>query len=58
MVARVFWFLGAMLSASALLLMVFGGSDVGGVVDYRAWLLLAFGILAAAIGNFNRTSEP
>jgi hypothetical protein len=38
------------------MLMVAGGSQIDGIIDYRAWLLLAFGILAMAIGNFSHTS--
>lgn len=56
MMARVFWLLGAGLSALALLLMVSGGPETAGIIDYRAWLLLAFGLLAVTIGNFSRTS--
>ena len=54
MTARIFWILGAGLSFVAMLLMASGGLEAGGVIDYRAWLLLAFGILAAAIGNVSR----
>jgi hypothetical protein len=54
--ARVFWIFGAGLFALAMLLMASGGPEAGGIIDYRAWLLLAFGILAVAIGNFSRTS--
>ena len=56
MTARIFWILGAGLSVFALLLMASGGPETGGIIDYRAWLLLAFGILAVAIGNFSRIS--
>jgi hypothetical protein len=56
MMAQVFWILGAGLSVLAMLLMASGGPETGGLIDYRAWLLLAFGILAVAIGNFSRTS--
>ena len=56
MMARIFWILGAGLSVLAVLLMVNGGPEAGGIVDYRAWLLLAFGILAMAIGNFSWSS--
>ena len=52
--ARFFWTLGAALSGFALLLAVFGGAEVDGVIDYRAWLLLALGILAVVIGNFSQ----
>lgn len=55
-IARIFWVLGVALSVMAMLLMLSGGPEVGGIIDYRAWLLLAFGILAAAIGNLCRTS--
>ena len=54
--ARVFWIFGAGLFVLAMLLMGSGGPEAGGIIDYRAWLLLAFGILAVAIGNFSRTS--
>lgn len=54
--ARVFWVFGAVLFVLAVLLMASGGAESGGFIDYRAWLLLAFGILALAIGNFSRTS--
>jgi hypothetical protein len=54
--ARVFWIFGAGLFGLAMLLMASGGPEAGGIIDYRAWLLLAFGILAVAIGNFSRTS--
>ena len=54
--ARIFWIFGTGLSVMALLLMASGGPEMGGIIDYRAWLLLAFGILAVAIGNFSRTS--
>ncbi len=56
--ARIFWILGTGLSVVALLLMASGGPAMGGIIDYRAWLLLAFGILAVAIGNFSRNSGP
>lgn len=56
MMARIFWVFGAGLSALAVLLMASGGLEAGGIIDYRAWLLLAFGILAVAIGNVSRTS--
>ena len=56
MMAKIFWIFGAGLAALALLLMGYGGPETGGIIDYRAWLLLAFGILAAAIGNFSQTS--
>jgi hypothetical protein len=54
--ARIFWILGAGLFALAMLLMTSGLPETSGIVDYRAWLLLALGILALAIGNFSRTS--
>ena len=56
MTALIFWISGAGLSVLAMLLMASGGPETGGIIDYRAWLLLAFGILALAIGNFSRTS--
>ena len=52
MAARIFWIGGAGLSLIALLLMAGGGPQMGGIIDYRAWLLLALGILAVTIGNF------
>lgn len=54
--ARIFWILGAGLSVLAIMLMAFGGPEMTGIIDYRAWLLLAFGILSVVIGNFSRTS--
>ena len=57
MMAKVFWIFGAGLSALGVLLMVFGGPEMGGIIDYRAWLLLVFGLLALTIGNFSRTAE-
>ena len=57
MVAQVFWIFGAMLSVLAILLMASGGLEIGGILDYKVWLLLAFGILAVVIGNFSRTTE-
>ena len=56
MMARIFWILGGGFSLLAMLLMASGGQEMGGLIDYRAWLLLAFGFLAVAIGNFSRTS--
>jgi hypothetical protein len=57
MTARIFWILAAGLSLLAMAIMLAGGPESGGIVDYRAWLLLAVGLLAAAIGNFSRTSH-
>jgi hypothetical protein len=54
--ARIFWIFGAGLFVLAMALMASGGPETGGLIDYRAWLLLVFGILALAIGNFSRTS--
>ncbi|MGB5254830.1 MAG: hypothetical protein WBN68_19140 [Sedimenticolaceae bacterium] len=54
--ARVFWIFGAGLFVLAMLLMASDGPETGGIIDYRAWLLLAFGILAVVIGNFSRTA--
>ena len=54
--ARLFWIIGAGLALLAMLLMAFGGPEMGGIIDYRAWLLLAFGILAVAIGNISQSS--
>ena len=56
MMARIFWIFGAGLFGLAMVLMVSGGPETGGIIDYRAWLLLAFAILVLAIGNFSRTS--
>jgi hypothetical protein len=56
MAARIFWIFGGGLTLLAFMLMVAGGSQIDGIIDYRAWLLLAFGILAMAIGNFSHTS--
>ena len=56
MMARIFWIFGVGLCVLAVLVMVSGGLEKGGIIDYRAWLLIAFGILAVAIGNFSRTS--
>jgi hypothetical protein len=56
MMAQIFWIFGAGLFVLAILLMATGGPDAGGIIDYRAWLLLALGILALVIGNFSRTS--
>ena len=57
MMARIFWVFGAALTGLAVLLMTSGGPETGGIIDYRAWLLLAFGILAVAIGNVSRACE-
>ena len=57
MTARIFWILGVGLFGLALSLMAFGAPESGGIIDYRAWLLLAFGILSLAIGNFSCASE-
>jgi hypothetical protein len=54
MMSRVFWVFGAILFALSLVLFSLGGED-GGITDYRAWLLLASGIVAAVIGNVSRT---
>jgi hypothetical protein len=54
MMARVFWILGAGLSLFAMAVMLAGGPEAGGIVDYRAWLLLAFGLLAVVVGNVSR----
>ena len=55
MKAQIFWFLGAGLFVLAMLLMAFGGPEMSGILDYRAWIILALGILAITIGNFSRT---
>ena len=54
--AQIFWIFGAGLFVFAILFMATGGPEAGGIIDYRAWLLLALGILALVIGNFSRTS--
>jgi hypothetical protein len=56
MMARIFWIFGAGLFVLAVVLMASGGPEPAGIIDYRAWLLVAFGILAVAIGNFSRGS--
>lgn len=56
MMARIFWIFGVGLFVLAMALMASGGPEEGGIIDYRAWLLLAFGVLAVVIGNFSRTS--
>ena len=56
MMAQIFWIFGARLFVLAIRLMATGGPEAGGIIDYRAWLLLALGILALVIGNFSRTS--
>ena len=55
MMARLFWISGVVLFVLAMLLMAFGGPEAGGIIDYRAWLLVALGMLAVTIGNFSRT---
>ena len=54
--ARIFWIIGTGFALLALLLMANGGPEMGGIIDYRAWLLLVVGILAVVIGNFSQTS--
>ena len=53
--ARLFWIFGAGLSVLAMLLMASGGPGSEGIIDYRAWLLLALAILVLGIGNVSRT---
>jgi len=55
--ARIFWICGAGLTGLAMLLMASGGPVMSGIIDYRAWLLLAFGMLAVSIGNFSQSSD-
>ena len=57
MTARIFWILGVGLFGLAILLMALGTPESAGIIDYRAWLLLVFGILALVIGNFSWTAE-
>ena len=54
--ARLFWIFGAGLFLLGMLLMASGGPEKGGIIDYRAWLLIASGLLAMAIGNFSQTT--
>lgn len=54
--ARIFWIFGAVLFVLGMLLMASRGPEMGGIIDYRAWLLMASGLLAVAIGNFSQTS--
>jgi hypothetical protein len=56
MTARFFWTLGVGLALLALWLLVAGAVKAGGVIDYRPGLLMAFGVLSLAIGNFSRPS--
>ena len=56
--ARLFWILGTGLTVLAMLLMTSGGPGSEGIIDYRAWLLLAVAILVLGIGNVSRTSGP
>lgn len=52
MLSRIFWVIAAILFVSSLVLFAQGvGGDGGALMDFRAWLLLASGIAAAAIGN-------
>lgn len=55
--ARKFWVIGAVLSVLGLLVMMSGGHETDGILDYRAWLLIAFGLLALVIGNFDETAN-
>jgi hypothetical protein len=57
MMARNFWLIGGLLSVLGLLVMVTGEQQAGGILDYRAWLLIAFGLLAMVIGNFGETAN-
>ena len=54
--ARIFWMFGAGLSVLAILHVAVAEPEVNALIDYRTWLLLAFAILAMAIGNFSRIS--
>lgn len=59
MLSRIFWFIAAVLFALSLVLFTVGiGEDAGGFTDFRAWLLLASGVVAAAMGNVSRTTDP
>ena len=53
---RILWIVGTVLAVIAMLFMASGALGTEGVIDYRAWLLLAIAIVVAAIGNFSRTS--
>mgnify|MGYP001816558527 FL=1 len=54
MLSRVFWIFAGMLFALSLVLFTSTADLAGGVTDYRAWLLLALGIIVAALGNVSR----
>ena len=54
MLSRVFWIFAGVLFALSLVLFTSGAEVAGGVTDYRAWLLLALGIIVAALGNISR----
>jgi hypothetical protein len=54
MLSRVFWIFAGVLFALSLVLFTSGAAVAGGVTDYRAWLLLALGIIVAALGNISR----
>jgi hypothetical protein len=49
--AMLFWAIGAGLFAVAVVLVALGGTETGGIIDYRAWILFALGMLALVIGN-------
>jgi hypothetical protein len=53
--ARRYWFGGAALFLLGMLFMASGGQETSGLLDYRAWLLTALGVLAVVIGNFYET---
>jgi hypothetical protein len=49
--AVLFWTIGTGLFAVAIALVALGGIETGGIIDYRAWILFALGLLALVIGN-------
>jgi hypothetical protein len=49
--AMLFWVIGAGLFAVEVVLVALGGTEAGGIIDYRAWILFALGMLALVIGN-------
>lgn len=54
--ATLFWLIGTSLFAVAIGLVAWGGLETGGIIDYRAWILFALGLLALVIGNASWTS--
>jgi hypothetical protein len=53
MLSRVFWIFAGVLFALSLVLFT---AVAGGVTDYRAWVLLALGIIVASLGNISRST--